>query len=85
MWTALETEFLCLQREHLNPVGKFTACFVTFHVLQCDWKQTSALCCLFYTFAAPSELPSNVFLSRAMQATSCGVNLRKKKIFFPYI
>lgn len=78
MWTALETEFLCLQREHLNPDGRFITSFITFHVLQLDWRQTSALCCLFYTFAAPSELPPNVFLTRAMQAASCGVNLEKK-------
>lgn len=74
MWTALETESLCLQREPLNPCGRFTACFFAFHVVHCD-RGTSAVQCLFYTFAAPAELPPNVFPSGVVQATTCGVTL----------
>jgi len=81
-WTALETEFLCLQRERPNPDGRFATCSIIFRVLHCDWRQTSAWCCGFYTFASPAELPPRVFPSRAMQATSCGVNLTTSEPFF---
>lgn len=82
MWIALETEFLCLQGEHPNPDGRFTTYFINYHVLQCDWRQTSALCCGFYTFASSSELPPHVFLSRATQATSCRVILKNVWVCF---